>query len=216
MDKEFYQAVPGTSYDDLLKSRNPFRRWFHVSRYRNIQNLVDTCPKPHGRILDLGSASCCWNTKKLPVVGLDFNEALLKQGKQCGRLVDYRVADAAHTGFEDKSFDVVVGAEVLEHMKSPDLILREVHRVLKDDGRFVISVPDDGSWTAWKALFSLVTFYYGYLLGDPYMKSQCGHIHHFSAKDLKKILVHNGFEIEKYFTFWTLTLYCVVRKSPNS
>ncbi len=36
--------------------------------------------------------------------------------------------------FEDKYFDVIVSFDVLEHVKKPDLLIKEFFRVLKDDG----------------------------------------------------------------------------------
>jgi len=43
--------------------------------------------------------------------------------------------------FPDGSFDVVVMAEILEHLPYPRLILPEAMRVLKGDGLFIGSVP---------------------------------------------------------------------------
>lgn len=40
---------------------------------------------------------------------------------------------------EDASFDVVVMALVLHHLEDPQQVLRELHRVLREDGRLVIS-----------------------------------------------------------------------------
>jgi len=42
----------------------------------------------------------------------------------------------------DKSFDVVVSVEGIEHLENPHLFLREVNRVLKDDGRLILTTPN--------------------------------------------------------------------------
>lgn len=45
--------------------------------------------------------------------------------------------------FEDKSFDMVLCCEVLEHLLiNPSHMLYESHRVLKDDGFFIMSTPN--------------------------------------------------------------------------
>lgn len=45
--------------------------------------------------------------------------------------------------FEDKSFDMVLCCEVLEHLLiNPSHMLYEAHRVLKDDGFLIISTPN--------------------------------------------------------------------------
>jgi len=43
--------------------------------------------------------------------------------------------------FPDKSFDAVVIAEVLEHLIEDHAALLNIHRVLKDDGALIVSVP---------------------------------------------------------------------------
>lgn len=42
---------------------------------------------------------------------------------------------------EDGSFDAVVAWGIAEHMENPYHFMREVHRVLKDNGIFIMSVP---------------------------------------------------------------------------
>jgi 2-polyprenyl-3-methyl-5-hydroxy-6-metoxy-1,4-benzoquinol methylase len=44
--------------------------------------------------------------------------------------------------FEDKFFDVVYSNHVLEHILRPDASLREMHRVLKDDGVVFLGLPN--------------------------------------------------------------------------
>jgi SAM-dependent methyltransferase len=50
-------------------------------------------------------------------------------------------ADAAALPFADNCFDIVVCAELLEHVYSPENVLAEVFRVLKKGGLLLITVP---------------------------------------------------------------------------
>ena len=43
--------------------------------------------------------------------------------------------------FEDNSFGCALGTEVLEHCPDPEVVLKEVHRVLKPEGIFFFTVP---------------------------------------------------------------------------
>lgn len=43
--------------------------------------------------------------------------------------------------FEDNSFDIIVMAEVLEHLPYPMITLEEIRRILKKDGLFIGNVP---------------------------------------------------------------------------
>ena len=49
--------------------------------------------------------------------------------------------DGVTMPFNDKDFDCAFGTEVLEHCPQPEIILKEVHRVLKPGGIFFFTVP---------------------------------------------------------------------------
>ena len=44
--------------------------------------------------------------------------------------------------FEEKSFDSALSTEVLEHVYYPDIFLKEVNRVMKMDGIFLMTTLD--------------------------------------------------------------------------
>lgn len=44
--------------------------------------------------------------------------------------------------FKDKSFDCVLASHVLEHVENPYRLLREINRILIDEGIVIISVPN--------------------------------------------------------------------------
>ena len=52
------------------------------------------------------------------------------------------ISNAHEIAFKDCIFDKVVAYEVLEHLSSPARALREVNRILKDDGTFRFSIPN--------------------------------------------------------------------------
>jgi SAM-dependent methyltransferase len=41
----------------------------------------------------------------------------------------------------DNSFDMIILTEVLEHLESPEKVLRELRRILKDNGELIASIP---------------------------------------------------------------------------
>jgi len=61
--------------------------------------------------------------------------------------------DAHHLGFRERCFDEVFCFEVLEHLESPIVALREFKRVLKPDGEIVMTIPN--IWE-WRRIFSLL------------------------------------------------------------
>jgi len=55
---------------------------------------------------------------------------------------------------EGKRFDRVLLLDVLEHLRSPERILDECHRVLKPEGRIIVSLPNVANIAVRLALFA--------------------------------------------------------------
>ncbi len=51
------------------------------------------------------------------------------------------VGDIEHTPFKDEEFDTVVSTQVLEHVRRPWLVVKEMHRILKPGGTVVLTAP---------------------------------------------------------------------------
>jgi SAM-dependent methyltransferase len=51
------------------------------------------------------------------------------------------VGDICSFDFGDKSYDVIVFSEVLEHVHFPHLAIENIHRLLSDRGRLILTVP---------------------------------------------------------------------------
>ena len=66
-------------------------------------------------------------------------EAAQQNAARLGFSVDGRVADAERIPYDDNTFDVVVGHAVLHHIPDVEQAMREMLRVLRPGGRFVIA-----------------------------------------------------------------------------
>lgn len=77
------------------------------------------------------------------VAGVDFSEVAIKKCRQQG--LDAIVSDVDKDGlkFSDNSFDVVWAGDVIEHVFDPIFLFKEISRVLKNDGRLLMTVPND-------------------------------------------------------------------------
>ena len=74
-------------------------------------------------------------------VGVDISLKdifLAAKGKKYKKL---KCEDARKMSFKDSSFKSVLSVSVLEHIPAVDKVLREVYRVLKPGGRFLLTVP---------------------------------------------------------------------------
>jgi SAM-dependent methyltransferase len=77
-------------------------------------------------------------------------EAARANAEQLGFTVEGRVADAERIPYDDNTFDVVVGHAVIHHIPDVETAFREMLRVLKPGGRFVIAGEPTriGDWYA--------------------------------------------------------------------
>src|SRR5699024_8488166 len=104
---------------------------------------------PFGRVLELGAGTGFFSLN-LKVAGLveevhvsDLSPGMVEAAKQnaerLGLTIGGDVADAEALPFADDSFDLVVGHAVIHHVPDVEAALREVLRVLRPGGRFVIA-----------------------------------------------------------------------------
>ena len=210
-----YKEMNESYYEDYTddKKFSKFRTWYHRSRYEQLTGFVTGYFKNGMKMADLGCGNCMWNIHELPILGVDINEKMLGWAKKHKRLKDYKVcSDLAKTGIKPKSLDIVLMSEVLEHVFDQAEVLKEVSRILKDDGTFLITVPWDFFMGPFFILYNLNCLYMGYVRGSIYHKYRCGHIHHFTKGRLRKALAQNGFVLDKVFVVNGLLLYANARK----
>ncbi|GAA1256557.1 MULTISPECIES: class I SAM-dependent methyltransferase [Janibacter] len=104
---------------------------------------------PYGRALELGAGTGFFSLN-LVLAGLlrevhvtDLSPGMVEVAQENARRLGLeahgRVADAGSLPYDDDSFDLVVGHAVLHHIPDVEATLREVLRVLRPGGRFVIA-----------------------------------------------------------------------------
>ena len=149
IDADYYDRSEYFASGHLTDRQSPFQRY----RVEKVLSIYD--PAPDERVLDLG---CGWGTfawtlgpRVAEVVGVDFSaksvELCERQRKSGGfRNVRFVHADAGATGMAPESFDLVIAADLFEHLYPDDSerVAREAHRVLKTGGHFSIWTPHRG------------------------------------------------------------------------
>lgn len=82
------------------------------------------------------------------IIGVDINlEAIKIAGKKLKESnkynkIEFIEADAQSLPFADNSFDKIIALEMLEWVESPADVIKEIYRVLKDDGIALIGHSD--------------------------------------------------------------------------
>ncbi len=99
---------------------------------------------PGRRVLDLGCRDGALTRAYLEgneVVGVDVDRSALARAERLGIGTVWADLDQP-LPFPDRSFDVVVAGEVLEHLRSPAQLVAEAGRVLAPGGTLIGSVPN--------------------------------------------------------------------------
>jgi 2-polyprenyl-3-methyl-5-hydroxy-6-metoxy-1,4-benzoquinol methylase len=144
---------------------------------------------PGERVLDIGAK---WGGfgqgarsmgLEIDYTGLDVSEENVRKATELG--LDVRLADASQPlPFDDPEYDCVICLELLEHLPKPIFLLGEIRRVLKPEGRAVLSVPNPYSWVEiYRELFRRP---------DPE-----GHLNSFTTPVIVNLLALAGLRLER-------------------
>jgi SAM-dependent methyltransferase len=196
MTKEFY----GTTAMGRGFERNPVLG----PQREQISRFVAPSPSKIS-VLDLGCGAGTTTSQlfgdqpeRFRIVGADVSLQALAQYHDTTRRPGVRL-DAQHLPFADKSFDVVVSDDVVEHLVDTDEYAREIHRVLVPNGLLLLTTPNLAAWfnrlallAGYQPAFTEVSF--ERVFGRP-GDDIVGHLRLFTSRSIEQFLVHHGFSI---------------------
>jgi len=133
----------------------------------------------------------------LSTIGVDINLYALKYAKKIVPKTHLIEAVADKLPFSDKKFDAIFATDLIEHLQNPSAFLKGVQRVLKDNGRLILSTPDRFSvyLVLGKNIIEQLLFNILRILGVA--KIDPTHVKEFTVYKLSSLLFSNGFVIEK-------------------
>lgn len=110
-----------------------------------VETVLNHCPKG-GRVLEVGtgtgwiSIGLAKADPSLRIVASDISAPMLEVAQRnaaregvAGR-IDFRLSDGKGLAFDDDSFDGVYCHNMLHHVEHPARVLKEMQRVVRDDG----------------------------------------------------------------------------------
>jgi len=192
--REFYDRSDyfegGTEHLQDLDS--PFQKY----RIKKVLQIYE--PGPEERVLDMGCGwgTFCWalGPRVSEIVGVDFSqksielcEARLARTPIEG--VSFLHADARNTGLEAESFDLVIGADLVEHLYPEDseAMVAEAFRVLKKRGRLSLWTPHRGHFLEMLKARNIL------------LRRDVSHVDYKSMERLKTMVANEGFVVERAY-----------------
>ncbi len=149
----------------------------------------------HGRVLDYGAGVGHLTRRLLALERFSAVAAadIMPAPADLASVVEWIEQDLnAALPDHEAAFDVVVAAEVIEHLENPRFMIREVFRLLRPGGVALITTPNNESWRSLVAL--LVRGHYA-AFGE---LSYPAHITPLLRKDLTRIFREAGFPSPRF------------------
>lgn len=138
MDKLALYNKIGVEYDETRRADE-----FLTKRFRNFLS-----PAENENYLDVGCGTgnytCALALGKHQFYGIDPSELMLAKARRRNCNVIWRNGDAENLPFENEFFGGAIAGLTIHHWKNLDRAFSEIHRVLKQNGKFVLftSLPE--------------------------------------------------------------------------
>jgi 2-polyprenyl-3-methyl-5-hydroxy-6-metoxy-1,4-benzoquinol methylase len=165
--------------NELTQEQRKNLNLIYNKRYKFLKKF-----KSAGRLLDVGCGDGLFlnfiKNKGWEVCGVEPSKLASDFAKNKLNLKIYN-SDLINAHLEESDFDVITMWEVLEHIPNLNENLKEVCRLLKEDGIFIASVPN------FRSIQRVLFGKYWYAIKAP------THLYHFTSNTLRKLLFNNGF-----------------------
>jgi SAM-dependent methyltransferase len=119
--------------------------WIDLQWSITIESLTRIAPRSRGRLLDVGCGDKPYEHLFSPFVdeyvGIEHEASFVATSASSGKKGPDHLYDGNRLPFEDRTFDTVLSVQVLEHTPRPGPLVREMARVLKNDGLLILTAP---------------------------------------------------------------------------
>jgi 2-polyprenyl-3-methyl-5-hydroxy-6-metoxy-1,4-benzoquinol methylase len=139
--------------DDFHRKSSGLTRLVNARRVRAVLRLLQARRESRTLEVGCGAGNVLARVASDHRTGIDLSDYLLAIARRnCGPDVQLHQGNAEELPFADASFDRVFCTEVLEHVQHPERVVQEIARALRPGGRAVLSLPNDTTIDAAKAV----------------------------------------------------------------
>lgn len=148
---------------------------------------------PAGAALDCGCGAggnaCVLSQMGWRVTGITVSPRELEMASECCEAVLLGDLNSGIPKEAGGPFDLVVFSHVLEHLLQPEVVLRDVRRLLSPDGRIIVALPNVLYWRL------RMKFLFGEFKYEPTGIMDETHVRFYTFHSGMELLRSNGFEI---------------------
>jgi len=186
--------------ENLSKDEMAFRNiWGFSIGYSSmireeIIDLIDQHENKPIKVLEVGCA--CGATllqiknrfKNAELFGIELNENAAKIAKLCANVTAENIENKI-LSYENNYFDYIIFADVLEHLKKPWLVLSNIRKYLKPDGKILASIPNIMHFSVIRDLLNQRWEYKDWGILDR------THYRFFTLKEVEEMFLNTGYSI---------------------
>lgn len=175
-------ADADAEFTGKYESSGRISRWLVDRFYDGVRQLLVPALQPGDRVMEVGSGAgysaqrlVSWLQPDQSFLGSDVGASLVAKARLRNPDTTFVQQSVYDLAVPDKSVDVVVMLEVLEHLERPEQALIELRRVARR--RVVLSTPREPIWCALN------------LARGKYMRdwgNTPGHIQHWTSRGLRR------------------------------
>jgi SAM-dependent methyltransferase len=191
--------------ETLYTSTNPTRRWLHVSRRDWVIAAIERVEAGRNRAIEVGPGSGVYlpmlAKRFREVIAADIEESFLVRAREIAREfsnIEARRSDITKAELPDAHFDLVLCSEVIEHIADSQSALAQIRRILRPDGRLILTTPHRWSTLETTARIALHPFFIPLtrrIYGEAVL--ELGHINLLTRGHLERQIANAGLRPER-------------------
>jgi len=172
---------------------DPLRYDGHVDDPQEVGRMLAELVPVGSRVLDVGCGTgsvsrIIADTRDATIIGIEPNSCRATAARARGLEVHQEPFTPVILELLER-FDVVVFADVLEHVPDPGSFLQVAHRALRPSGRVIASVPNVAHWSV---RIDLLRGRFNY---QPVGIRDSTHLRWFTAESVKSLFESNGLRV---------------------
>ena len=125
-----------------------FQRYTDQKRLQFISSMLRQSITNGAEVLDIGCGngiiSRSLGAAGFNVLGVDVSEKAIEKAQSLNKLsnVRFEVKSAEQLVVDGQQYEAIICSEVLEHLHQPEVLLKVLRQILKENGILIVTVPN--------------------------------------------------------------------------